>query len=229
MIGFNSNATLVILLGQPALRNYRVTRSPGLWSRKPRPRVTTAVKLFLKESPFCSWELTVVLIQTVPYLVYSCLPGSPGSNGCRGTRQKLHWYTLRSGPRQNSAEQTLPSREYSLSRMMVVLSWGQFCSPLGTFWVVPHLRREMLLVSHIEERPEMLLAILCTDSLPLQQRMNTSTGQSLRNPGIGRSKFKMLKCISSVTKSICYNPWNFMTYSSEFDVWVTNQKFRHEN
>lgn len=33
------------------------------------------------------------------------------------------------------------SREYSLSRMMVVLSWGQFCSPLGTFWVVPHLRR----------------------------------------------------------------------------------------
>ena len=33
------------------------------------------------------------------------------------------------------------SREYSLSHMVVVLNWGQFCSPLGTFLVVSHLRR----------------------------------------------------------------------------------------
>ena len=46
----------------------------------------------------------------------------------------------------------------------------------------------------IEERPGMLLNILCTKTgLPPQQRMTTSTGHSLRNPGIGRSKFKMLE------------------------------------
>lgn len=149
MIGFNSNATLVILLGQPALRNYRVTRSPGLWSRKPRPRVITAVKLFLKESPFCSWELTVVLIQTVPYLVYSCLPGSLGSNGCRGTRQKLHCYTLWSGPRQNSQGADIT---FLVNIHFPAWWWfsagGNFAPPWGHFGLCHISGGEMLLVSH---------------------------------------------------------------------------------
>ena len=64
----------------------------------------------------------------------------------------------------------------------------------------------------IEERPGMLLNILCTKTgLPPQKRMITSTGYSLRNPGIGRSKFKMLEMSFKryfKQVNLLTNPWN---------------------
>ena len=64
----------------------------------------------------------------------------------------------------------------------------------------------------IEERPGMLLNILCTKTgLPPQKRMITSTGHSLRNPGIGRSKFKMLEMSFKryfKQVNLLTNPWN---------------------
>lgn len=74
----------------------------------------------------------------------------------------------------------------------------------------------------LEERPGMLLNTLCTKrGLPPQQRMTTSTGQRLRNPGRGRSTFKMLKCISSITSSqSANNPWNsWLTAWGLMDDW----------
>ena len=74
----------------------------------------------------------------------------------------------------------------------------------------------------VEERPGMLLNTLCTKrGLPPQQRMTTSTGQRLRNPGRGRSKFKILKCISSITSSqSANNPWNsWLTAWGLMDDW----------
>lgn len=108
-------------------------------------------------------RVTVVLIQTVPYLVYSCLPGSPGSMAA-GTRQKLHWYTLRSGPRQEN------SQGADITFLVNIhfphdggSQLGAILLPLGDILGCATSQEGRCYWCLIEERPEMLLAILCTD------------------------------------------------------------------
>lgn len=171
-----------------------------------------AVKLFLKESPFCSWELMVLHIQTMPYLVDSCLPGSPDSNGCRGTRQKLHWYILWSWPRQNSQGTDITFLVNTHFRIWWWFSTGgNFAPPWGHFWLCHTSGGEMLLVSHRGKARDATKHTMHKDRSAPQKRMITSTGHSLRNPGIGRSKFKMLEMSFKryfKQVNLLTNPWN---------------------